>query len=228
MDAAKLEVMRSLGQLVRGLSYLFWALPVTLLVDVETARSDCFGFLGDAAFAPSVLAGAALYYSLRQMREFQKQERIWHQALHRAEILAVLNAGLAPFLFWWHRFPQFSFYLACVFVLAFSGLLFLMQINQLLRRLSAMLPDEALREETTMFTSLNTGLFLAALMGLVIYLGLAWADLLPAAIGKILTGENPAGQWLLLFMSLMPLAMTLAILWKIKEVIFASIFEAER
>jgi hypothetical protein len=227
MDAAKAELMRALGRLVRGLSTLFWGLPVTLLIDVETARTDWLGFLGDAAFVPAVLGGAVLYYGLRQLRDFQKQERIWHQALNRAEIFAVINAGLAPFLFWWHRFPAIPFYVVCVVVLAFSFLLLLMQINQVLRRLCAMLPDEALRVETKMFTALNIALFLAVFIGLAVGLGLAQAQVLPRAIGRMITGGNPRGLWLLLFTGLMPLAMTLAILWKIKEVIFMSLFEAE-
>jgi hypothetical protein len=227
MDAAKVELLRALGRLVRGLSTLFWGLPVTLLIYVETARTDWLGFLGDAAFVPAVLGGAALYYGLRQLRDFQKQERIWHQALNRAEILAIINAGLAPFLFWWHRFPAIPFYVVCVAVLAFSVLLLLMQINQVLRRLCAMLPDEALRMETKMFTTLNIALFLAVFIGLAVGLGLAQAQILPRAIGRMITGDNPRGLWFILFLSLTPLAMTLAILWKIKEVIFMSLFAAE-
>jgi hypothetical protein len=227
MDAAKVELLRALGRLVRGLSTLFWGLPVTLLVYLETARTDWLGFLGDAAFVPPMLTGAALYYALRQLRDFQKQERIWHYALNRAEILAVINAGLAPFLFWWHRFPAIPFYVVCVDVFVFSLLLFLMQINQVLRRLSAMLPDENLRAETKMFTAFNIALFLAAFIGLAVYFGLAQAQVLPRSVAKIIAGDDPRGLWLLLFLSLMPLAMILAILWKIKEVIFLSIFHQD-
>src|SRR5277367_637952 len=193
MDAAKAELLRTLGRLVRGLSTLFWALPVTLLVCVETARTDWFGFLGDAAFVPAMLAGAVLYYALRQLRDFQKQERIWHQALNRAELLAVINAGLSPFLFWWHRFPAIAFYVICVAVFSFSFLLFLMQINQVLRRLCAMLPDENLRAETKMLTALNIALLLAAFVGLAVYLGLEQAQALPRAIVQIIAGDNPRG-----------------------------------
>lgn len=228
MDAAKVELLRALGKLVRGLSALFWGLPVALLVDVETARTDWLGFLGDAAFVPAMVAGAILYYGLRQLRDFQKQERIWHQALHRAEALAIVNTGLAPFLFWWHKFPGIEFYTVCVVVLTFFGLLFLMQINLVLRRLAAMLPDEALREETKMFTSLNLGLFMAAFAGLAVYVALANARMVPRAIQNIVTGDNPRGLWLILFTNLMPLAMTLAVTWRIKDVVFTSLFQAER
>ena len=227
MDPVRVELMRALGRLVRGLSTLFWGIPVVLLVDVGTARSDWFGFLGDAACVPATLGGAALYYSLRQLDDFQKQERIWRHALTRAQILAVINTGLAPFLFWWHRFPAILFYDVCVAVFAFSALLLLMQINQVLRRLCAMLPDESLRVETKMFTTLNLALFLAAFIALAAGLALAHAHLLPRVITRILAGDNPRGLWCLLFLALMPLAMTLAILWKIKEVIFLSLFAAE-
>jgi hypothetical protein len=227
MDAAKVELLRALGRLVRGLSTLFWGVPVTLVIYSATARADWFGFLGDVAFVPAVLSGVALYYGLRQLRDFQKQERIWQQALTRAEILAVINIGLAPFLFWWHRFPDISFYVVCVIVFIFSVLLFLMQINHVLRRLCAMLPDENLRAETKMFTTLNITMFLIVFFGLAVCVALAHEQMLPRAIWMMLIGENPRGLWAMLFMGLFPLAMTLAILWKIKEVIFLSIFAAE-
>jgi ABC-type maltose transport system permease subunit len=227
MDTAKVELLRALGRVVRGLSTLFWALPITLFFDAATAHTDWFRFLEEAAFAPAMIGGAMLYHGLRQLRDFQKQERIWITALNRAECLAVLNVGLAPFLFWWHRFPEIEFYVICVGVFVFSTFLFLIQINHVLRRLSAMLPDEHLREETIMFTSLNTTLFLCLFIGLAICVSLAQAQALPYAIARIFTGGNPQGLWFVLFMGLFPLAMTLAILWKIKEVIFLSIFEAE-
>jgi hypothetical protein len=36
------------------------------------------------------------------------------------------------------------------------------------------------------------------------------------------------GEWFILFLTLMPVAVTLALLWKIKEAIFTSFFEMER
>jgi hypothetical protein len=227
MDAAKVELMRALGRLVRGLSILFWTLPLAILIDVETARTDWLHSFGEAAILPPMLAGAALYYGLRQLRDFQKQERIWHQAINRAELLAVTNTGLAPFLYWWHRFPEIHFYTFWVVVLGVAFLLLVMQINHVLRRLCAMLPDENLRQESSMFTSLNIALFTFVLLALGTVFGLYQAHLLPHGLMRAMTGDNPRLVWLLLFVNLMPLALTLAILWRIKEVIFLSIFEAE-
>lgn len=226
MDAPKAELMRALGRLVRGLSTLVWGLPATMLIYAATARADWFNFLDDAAFLPAMLASASLYFGLRQFHDFQKQERIWRQALHRAEFFAVINTGLCPFLFWWHRFPYLAFYGVCVTVLVFSVVLFLMQINQVLRRLCAMLPDEGLRAETKSFTSLNIALLMALFAGLAIYLALPRHQSATAALIGITSGAHPQTLWLVLFSGLMPLALTVALLWKIKEILFRSLFES--
>ena len=68
-----------------------------------------------------------------------------------------------------------------------------MQINHVLRRLCAMLPDENLRVETKMFTTLNIALFLAVFIGLAVCLGLAQAQMLPRAIGRMLHRRQSAG-----------------------------------
>jgi hypothetical protein len=228
MDAAKADLMRALGRLVRGLSTLFWGLPLVLAADVETARTDWLGPFGALSFAPALVLSAFLWHGLRQLRDFQRQERIWQQALHRAEVFAILNTGFAPFLFWWHRFPSVPFYCVCVNFLAVSGYLFLIQLNQMLRRLAAMLPDEMLRTETRTFVSLNTWMLAAALGSLAVYLVLTDWRGAPRLIGRHWAGLETIGQWLVLFLTLMPTAVTLALLWKIKEAIFTSFFEIER
>lgn len=218
--------MRALGRLARGLSALFWEIPLTLIAAVETARTDWVGFLGPLAFAPVLGLTGFLWFGLRQLRDFQKQERVWQASLQRAEIFAIINIGLAPFLFWWHRFPFVPFYMVCVEAMAVGGLLFLMQLNHVLRRLAAMLPDETLRAETRTFTDLNIVL-LSIVLGCV---------LLHAAFNyglavSFLNGDS-LGRWqeaivrLVLFLALMPVAMTLAMLWKTKESIFAGLFQA--
>ena len=228
MDPAKADLMRALGRLVRGLSTLFWGIPLALAADVQTARTDWLDALGAMSFAPAFVLSGWLWYGLRQMRDFQRQERVWHHALHRAEIFAIVNTGLAPFLFWWHRFPSVSFYFICVLFLAASGFLFLIHINLVLRRLAAMLPDEMLRMETRTFTTVNTWLLSAALGSLAVYLLLTDFQGAPRLIGGHGLNMPAIGEWFIFFLTLMPVAVTLALLWKIKEAIFTSFFELER
>jgi hypothetical protein len=228
MDAAKADLMRALGRLMRGLSTLFWTIPLTLAADWETAHSDWLDSLGALSFAPALLLSGLLWYGLRQMRDFQRQERVWQLALHRAGIFAIINAGLSPFLFWWHRFSWVPFYDVCVKLLAMSGFLFLIQVNQVLRRLAAMLPDEMLRMETRAFAKMNTWMLFAALGTLALDMLFINFPGTPRHIGHHNYVLEGVGEWLGLFLTLMPVAVTLALLWKLKEAILTSFFEIER
>ena len=227
-EAAKAELLRALGRLVRGLSALFWGLALTGLVCLEMVYLETAQMLSRqtfrlSAFLPAFLISPLLWHGLNQLRAFQAQERIWQRALSRAEILAVLDAGLAPFLYWWHKFPSVPLYAVCVGLLFLSGLFLLVQINCVLQRLCAMLPDETLRAETKLFTAFNLSLLAALLAGLLLYFLLTRLPALPAWLALWMDAAGAAEIWLALFLILMPLAMTMALLWKIKEVIFSSL-----
>jgi uncharacterized membrane protein YagU involved in acid resistance len=86
-----------------------------------------------------------------------------------------------------------------------------------------MLPDLTLRSETRLFTRFNISLLLAFLVGLGFYLGLAHLSDRAEWLNCWMNSAAGAGIWLALFLLLMPLAMTMALLWKIKEVIFGSL-----
>ena len=85
--------------------------------------------------------------------------------------MSLINFGLSPFLYWWNKIPANTFFLAMVLLLATSALLFLGSLNLVLRRLGAMLPDEALRLETRQFTTLNLNLLFATFVLALLYVG---------------------------------------------------------
>ena len=234
--APNAELLSSLGRLVRGLSALFWGLPISLVVGVQTAKGDWLQPLG---ILPPLVAAGLLWYGLTLLRPFQKQERIWQTSLERARLMALINLGLSPFIYWWNRVPAHPFYGAMMEVLILSGLFFLFCLNPMLWRLAAMLPDETLRIETRTFTLVNRYLLLTALGVLSFYLLAArlkpllierllhWAiALLPFQnyAGSVTLWLDRGGLWAVLFLILLPVAMTMALLWKIKEVILASVF----
>jgi len=221
MTAPNPQLLRSLGKLARGLSALFWGLPAALLIGAETARAEWLKPLG---FLPALAVNALLVYGLWQMGDFQKQERPWRHALDRTQLLALVLLGLCPFIYWHNKLPEQVFFGDAVFVLELAGVLFLFNLNLVLKRLGAMLPDETLRHETRQFTAFNRWL----LVGLVFF-AIVVAALVQSPSphsSKILFLVNRASNLLLIFFILLPLAMTMALIWKTKEVILDAVFGA--
>lgn len=223
-SAPHVELLRSLGRLVRGLSALFWGLPIALLAAIRTGTTD---WLQPAGMLPPMVALAMLSYGLWQIGHFQRQERIWVRALDRAKLLSIVNLGLAPFIFWWNKQPQVEFFSLALALLMISGLLFLYNLNHALHRLAAMLPDETLRLETNWFTSVNLSLITVIAAGVTAYLGLQQINELPLIVINVLQIINPMRTILLLFLVLLPLALTMTLIWKIKEVILHSVFSPQ-
>ena len=223
--APNAELLRSLGRLVRGLSALFWGLPIALVVCFHTAKADSLKSFG---VVPPLVTTALLAYGLWQLGDFQKQERVWRAALERARLFSLINFGLSPFLFWWNKVPSNLFFLAMVMALALSALMFLGSLNLVLRRLGAMLPDEALRLETRQFTTLNLNLLFVTFLLALLYVGLGQFAGLPLWLAAVVGVMERGSLWFLILLVLLPLAMTMALLWKTKEVILDNVFGAQK
>lgn len=215
------NVIPTLARVVRGLLVLFWAVPGVLLADIAVALDFAWRQFG---FAPTVGAAVALVFGVSELRLFQPRERVWRLALHRTLLLALILLALSPLPIWWNRAPEEAFFAHGMLVLVFAGLAFLVALNDVLRRLAAMLPDETLRAETWFFTRLNTGILVALILGV----GLWWvlhrwppASPLLFSLRMILESTRP---WLLIMGLLLPVALTMTLLWKIKGVILQSVF----
>jgi hypothetical protein len=228
MEAERsVALLASLRRLVRGLSALFWGLLVALVVSVQTAsaRGDWLQPLG---FAPVTLAMLLLCYGTHLLGGFQTQERIWMSAVERARLVAIVNAGLSPFLFFWSKIPGNTFFTIVVCVYLVTLLAFLYLLNTVLVRLSAMLPDETLRSETRSFTRVNQSMLIVIAAGLPGYLALRGSPSLPRFVVDLMLLLDRGGTMLqLLFIAtfvLLPIAMTMALLWKTKEVIMTGVF----
>lgn len=221
------DLMPSLGRLARGLSALFWGLPAAMLTCVQTSRSE---WLQSFGVLPPLAATGLVLYGLWMMTPFQPQERIWQRTLDRAKLMGLLTMGLSPYLFWVGRNPfELAFVLSGILFLLCS-LLLLGQINAVLVRLSAMLPDETLRHETRQFGGTNRGLLFLVLLLVMAYCGLMllsnsrWMTLFPEAMWEWVARLDRHVVSLLIMALLLPLAMTMALIWKTKEVILESVF----
>jgi hypothetical protein len=219
------ELLHSLGRLVRGLSALFWGLPAALIICVGTAIAGWFQVYG---VVPPMVVTGLLLFGLWQLDSFQKQERPWRSALDRAKMFALINVGLSPFVFWWNRHPDLPFFEISLAVLGLSAWFFLFTLNTVLVRLGAMLPDETLRHETRQFTSVNQLLLTALLVVYGLRVVLDRIPELPRQFGALLAVWDRGALLLLAALGLLPLAMTMALLWKTKEVIMDSVFGVKK
>jgi|ERR1041385_8906665 hypothetical protein len=223
-DSPNPELLRSLGRLVRGLSALFWGLPLALLVCVQAAKTD---WQWPLAISAPLVATGLLLFGLLEIGSFHKSERPWRAAVDRAKFLALINCGLSPFLYWWNQMPNNLFFTLTLGVMAFSGVLFLFGLNLVVLRLGDMLPDEALRQETRQFTALNRGLLAFLLFVAVLYFGLMQVREIPIGFERMFFIALRTGPWFLLFLGLPPMAMTMALVWKAKEVVMDGVFGAK-
>ena len=222
--ASNSELLRSLGKLARGLSALFWGLPAWLIISAETVRADALGPVG---IIPALVVNLLLLYGLAQLGNFQKNERPWRNALDRVKLFGLINLGLCPFLFWFSRMPDQPFFRNSIFALVLSALLFLFNLNIVLRQLGAMLPDETLRQETRQFTVLNRWLLVAWLVFLITTAVVPQEVNFSARFSpQFLLWLQHVSTTLLLCLGLSPIAITMALVWKTKEVIFDSFFGA--
>jgi hypothetical protein len=221
------ELLSSLRRLVRGLSALFWGLPVALLISFQFALGHA-DWMKSFGVAPMTVIAALLFYGTMLLGRFQSQERIWMSALERARIVALVNLGLSPFLFFWSKVPYNAFFAVMVEVLFLTLLAFLFLLNSVLARLAAMLPDETLRGEARIFTRLNQTILLIIIPSLPFYFLVRGATTLPRFVVDIMLFFDRGGavlqMLLLMFFILLPVAMTMALLWKTKEIIMTGVF----
>jgi hypothetical protein len=207
--------LSEMASVVRGLAALFWGLPIALLA---FARH----FL---AFWPSVYdlvlppaSTALLFLGLHRLSRLHPGERVWQQAVFQAQVLGLILMGLSPFLFFWSRTPTTEFFGRAVVVLLGVGFAFVVALLRMLVRLSAILPDETARADARLFQGLATYVVLV-LVGAAVTL---FVRLSPISLSEFLElPKQPSAfgrQAILLLLTLLPIAMAMAVSWKLKEV----------
>ncbi len=217
------ELLRSLGKMLRGLSALFWGLPVALIASVQSQTFP--GGQGLSALIPCT-ANGLLFFGLMQLAHFQPQERIWREALDRAKVLAIINTWLSPFLYFRVRLPHIPHYTIAVEVLYLSSLLFLYNYNLVLFRLTSMLPDENLRNDAKMLARWNRAILgIAALLSLA-YLTMLRGGLTPSFFHFPFQVMEMNRWWMAVVPLLMPVAMMMTLTWKVKELVIDGVFNS--
>lgn len=223
-DAVRAELRESLRRLVKGLSSLFWGLPLAVLICAQTSLNMIlrpFGVL------PAAAATGLLLLGVIQLEGYQRRWKDWMEALNKAKLFGLLCVGLSPFVFFWGRLPWIEFYNNMMGLLGLSGLLFLFALNRSLRLLTDLLPDEGLREETHLFTAINLGLIVGVICLTLLFWALQFFFNMPRLVVLRIDLLAEGRRFLMLFFVLLPLAMTMTLLWKIKEAALLGVFEQQ-
>jgi hypothetical protein len=223
-------LLKGLGAVVRGLSVLVWALPLALAIIVWTVSrvgssmpTPFSNLLLSLGVAPSLGVTALMWFGAWQVGRFQPAIPGWQRCMDRARGLGLLLIGFSPFLYWWSRRPDILYFKISAAALILFGLLFMAQLNAVLRRLTAMLPDQALREETASMAKLNYALLaiLGALQVVFFAFDRATFDTLTTWVSRQYLAFS---QLLVLLFMVIPIAITIALMWKIKETILEGVF----
>lgn len=233
-DAPTQGMLKGLANVVRGLASMVWTLPLALAVVVWTVSrvgslvpSPFADLLISLGIVPGLLVTASIWYGVWQVGRFQPDLPAWQRCADRARGLALLLIGLSPFLYWWSRRPELLYFKISAAALILFGLLFLAQLNALLRQLTAMLPDQALREETAAMARLNYWILAGLGAFQLVLFGLDRMSF-EALTGLFARHYVDLARLLLLLFMVMPLAITIAVMWKIKETILESVFSVEQ
>ena len=106
----------------------------------------------------------------------------------------------------------------------FSGLGFLLALNHSLRRLAALLPDETLRSDMRLFTTINTTLLSTLLAFAATWILAREFQFLPNHLQEILEVLEQARVLLVVSLGLLPVALTMTLVWKAKEAIVTDVY----
>ncbi len=223
MDENSAGFVQSLSRLIRGLTILFWGLPIMLLVCVRTSVKERFELQPLDFFIPIVIS-AILLVSVFFLGEFKKSEKSWEELLDRAKFFGIINLSLSPFIYWRLKVPEISAFSVAVWLFFVSNAFFLIIINRIIQQLTKMLPENTLREDAKTYGDLNQYMLIVLLIILILgYAGNGFKGLsLPVTDFLFLISRYY--QWILTFVIVVPLAITMALLWKTKEVILIGVF----
>lgn len=201
--------------MARGLSAIFWGLPLALLICVRASAANWLKT--PDAIHPVAALGLVCFgvWQLQSPGGAEGSRQSWSLELSRG--LALVMVGLSPFIFFWNRQPEQPFFGHCLMALAVSGLLFLLGFNQVIHRFEGLFADGLARAEIRLFSRMNGISILVLLTGTVFFLLVRELSATHAWMAYVGGRLLPVGFFTLLVFALLPITMTMTMTWKIKE-----------
>lgn len=219
-----------LVRLSQGFSCIFWGLPVGLLfcvqlliLDVMVADPRIRTSLSHLYFALFCAILAVICFGAFKLWTVKVIGDIWTRRARFCTWAAVLCLYFSPFLYWWQAVPYDVFLTINLFGLILSVVLLLISLNVLSMELGRFLGDNSLRRESKLFLGLNALVLAVPSTGAfawVTYQSLQGKSTLNIGL-QFLNLFRLHYPWrLTLFVILfLPVSLTLANLWRVKEIL---------
>jgi|GEM_PF-744797 len=219
LDNAPPSVLRDL---VRGLTFLFWGLPLCVVIFAAVATTAGFGHLGviGPAIPPMLIC-----YGFIQVGSAVGGDLVWRRQVDRALLLGLIMVGLAPFLYWWHRVPENLFFSSMVIVLCVTGFAMLFVMSYLIQQLAFALGEPILLLDARRLGSYVRISAITSIAVLLSHVVGGIFKLLPQEyLDAVLDTSHPVFLAGVVIFVLTPLATVMSLLWKMKQLILNSVF----
>ena len=200
-------------KLIRGFSWVFWGLPLTLLL--------FFGALQVEALArlqlPSYLIGVVILFTgLIHIARAGPLTRTWLGWARSGIVLSFMMLYLAPFVYWWQRAPHVRFFGANMWFLLACTMLVLVVVNRLAAELGTVYQDSTFAIEARL-----CGWSVVVLMMLPFGIALGYAYYTFRKYGITMrttlgVAHKEMPFWLHVFF-LLPFTLTMTTVWKARE-----------
>lgn len=211
-----------LRALVRGLALLFWSLPLELVIGINLAAAGWFGNFG--IMAP-VLPPAMMFIGLGELKKYKPEHCTWQRLLDQARLMAMINTGLAPFLYWWRHIPANPFFESMLVLLAVCAFLLLARLNRVVVHLAGVVPAATLDTEIRKLGGLNHTALVTVAAVIAIHGLAALLNILPRAYyDHILDPTRPRVLVLFVLLVLVPVALTMGMIWRSRETVLDTVF----
>jgi hypothetical protein len=207
-----------LMRIARGFTAVFWGMLLGLLL-----FSNAVSLHWNRVPIPSYTLGVVLVFiGMLTLHTVTPFTRSWRKHVRTSLFVLLLHIYFAPFVYWWHRMPDVSYFLLNVMTLLFCSVWLLLLLNQLVLELSHTLDNDSLRLEAELCGWSVVILLLIPYVFFVVYPLLAAMRHHSSVFVELVQLMQRLPRWVLVF-SLLPFTLTLAVCWKTKEHCFRTL-----
>ncbi len=207
-----------LMRIARGFTAVFWGLLLGLLL-----FSNAVSLHWSRVPVPSYILGVVLIFvGMLTLHSVSPFTRSWRKHVRTSLLVLLLHVYFAPFVYWWQRVPDVSYFLLNVMMMLFCSMWLLLLLNQLVLELSHTLGNDSLQLEAELCGWSVVILLLIPYVFFVVYPLLAAVRYHSSVFVELVQLMHRLPRWVLIF-SLLPFTLTLAVCWKTKEYCFRTL-----